>query len=172
MRVLFEGPVEVHYRFITVHHVKRGPNGKTKKEHAGQENGLCGAAVPGFLSLVTGLHTGVVGCTVELHPAEPALGEQSEEIVEVSFATKKKRLGLHGFESQYEFSLPKGEYRVRYCPGVWTPARTGTPWTSARRQWTTTCCSSAPAVRAPTASCGRPAEQRPTGTARTPGARA
>jgi hypothetical protein len=24
-------------------------------------------------------------------------------------------MGLHGFQSQYEFSLPKGDYRVRYC---------------------------------------------------------
>ncbi|MGW0916873.1 hypothetical protein ACWD1Z_34955 [Streptomyces sp. NPDC002784] len=46
---------------------------------------LCGAANPGHLFLTTGLHTGRVGLTVEVHEAEPSLDERWEEIVEVSF---------------------------------------------------------------------------------------
>ena len=115
MEVLFEGEVDVHYRFINVHHVLRDPDWEIGEEYRGQANGLCGAAVPGLLSLVTGLHTGEVGFTVELHAAEPPLDDAWEEIVEVSFTTVQKRMGLHGFQSQYEFGLPEGDYRVRYC---------------------------------------------------------
>lgn len=34
---------------------------------SGQVNGLCGAAVPGSLLIVTGLHTGDVPMTAEVH---------------------------------------------------------------------------------------------------------
>ncbi len=115
MKVLFNGEVDVHYGFINVHHVLRDHDWEIGEEYRGQANGLCGAAVPGLLSLVTGLHTGEVGFTVELHAAEPPLDDTWEEIVEVSFTAAKKKMGLHGFQSQYEFTLPKGEYRVRYC---------------------------------------------------------
>ena len=43
-----------------------GMHGLLEECFAGQRNGLCGAAVPGFLFLITGLHTGEVGLTVEL----------------------------------------------------------------------------------------------------------
>jgi hypothetical protein len=52
---------------------------------AGQQNGLCGGAVPGCLFLITGLHTGTVGFVVELHDQPPAQDDSWEEIVEVSF---------------------------------------------------------------------------------------
>jgi hypothetical protein len=115
VKVLFNGEVDVHYGFINVHHVLRDHDWEIGGEYRGQANGLCGAAIPGLLSLVTGLHTGEVGFTVELHGAEPSLDDAWEEIVEVSFTAAKKKMGLHGFQSQYEFRLPKGDYRVRYC---------------------------------------------------------
>ncbi|RLV04650.1 hypothetical protein CTZ27_10955 [Streptomyces griseocarneus] len=40
---------------------------------AGQTAGLCGAAIPGTLWLTTGLHTGDVGFTVEVHDEAPSL---------------------------------------------------------------------------------------------------
>jgi len=40
----------------------------------GQENGLCGAAVPRLLFLITGLHTGQTSVTVEMLGAPAPIG--------------------------------------------------------------------------------------------------
>lgn len=114
-RVLFRGAVEVHYRFINVHGADEDLRYELGDEHRGQANGLCGAAVPGLLNLVTGLHTGDVDFTVERHAAEPAVDDVWEEVVEVSTVTTVRDMALHGFQSQYRFDLPPGAYRVRYC---------------------------------------------------------
>ncbi|MGA5299041.1 hypothetical protein ACPCHT_03890 [Nucisporomicrobium flavum] len=82
----------------------------------GQVNGLCGAAVRGFLALMTGLHTGYVQFRVELHPGRPPLGDDWEEAVEVSFRHRAKKLWVRGLLSEaYPAKLPPGDYRVRYC---------------------------------------------------------
>ncbi|HEX8347573.1 MAG TPA: hypothetical protein VF657_22990, partial [Actinoplanes sp.] len=112
---LFDGLVEVNFRFINVHTAAGPLDFEVGEECRGQRNGLCGAAVPGLLSLVTGLHTGEVGVTVERHDAEPPLDETWEEAVEVSFHTAVADIALHGFEKQYLFTLPPGDYRVRFC---------------------------------------------------------
>jgi hypothetical protein len=51
----------------------------------GQVNGLCGAAAPGLLFLLTGLHTGHAGFTVDVCASRPAVDDSWEEIVEVPF---------------------------------------------------------------------------------------
>jgi hypothetical protein len=114
-QVLFDGHVDVHYRFVNVHGVDDDPHGDFAGQRRGQRNGLCGAAVPGQLHLVTGLHTGAVGFRVELYSAEPALADVWEEAVDVSFHPNTDELGLYAFEDMHEFSLPPGDYRVRYC---------------------------------------------------------
>lgn len=80
----------------------------------GQQNGLCGAALPGSLFLVTGLHTGRVAFTAELHASEPAPGEEWEEIVEASF----RPLGETFLEAWggdfWPLDLADADYRVRY----------------------------------------------------------
>ncbi|UQU68268.1 hypothetical protein COUCH_19135 [Couchioplanes caeruleus] len=82
----------------------------------GQVNGLCGAAARGFLTLVTGLHTGYVSLRVELHTGRPPLGDEWEEAVEVSFRHRAKKLWVRGLMSEaYPAKLPPGDYRVRYC---------------------------------------------------------
>ncbi|SNY60852.1 hypothetical protein [Paractinoplanes atraurantiacus] len=87
-----------------------------KQAFAGQANGLCGAAVPGALFLMTGLRFGEVGLDVEVHATEPPLGEEWEEAVEVSFAAQPGGVRLAGWESDgYELPVPPGDYRVRYC---------------------------------------------------------
>jgi hypothetical protein len=92
------------------------PGSKPEAFWRGQVNGLCGAAVRGFLSLVTGLHTGYVRFTVELHPAEPPLGDEWEEAVEATFRHRAKKLWVGGLMSDaYPARLPPGDYRVRYC---------------------------------------------------------
>jgi hypothetical protein len=84
---------------------------------AGQSNGLCGAAVPGYLFLTTGLHTGTVGLTVEVHDSPPPLGESWEEVVEVSFRPESPSTVLlpWGDGPLCALELPVAHYRVRYC---------------------------------------------------------
>jgi hypothetical protein len=82
----------------------------------GQRNGLCGAAVPGFLFLTTGLHTGEVGFTVELHDGPPPAGDSWEEIVEASFRTTGDvELVAWGAQDSWPLDIDPGSYRVRYC---------------------------------------------------------
>lgn len=82
------GDVWVHYGQL---YVRSGladlgaPDPELHACFAGQQNGLCGGAVPGCLLLITGLHTGTVGLVVELHDRPPALDDSWEEIVEVPF---------------------------------------------------------------------------------------
>ena len=112
---LFDGTVDVHYGFIDVRDVEMvDADGDRRESYRGQVNGLCGAARSGVLNLVTGLHTGVVGFTVEGHAREPAVGDEWEDVVEVSFTNTGTTLGLYGFESQEVFDLAPGQYRVRY----------------------------------------------------------
>jgi hypothetical protein len=80
-------------------------------------NGLCGAAVPGSLFLMTGLHTGHVDFRVELHGAEPPIEAAYEEIVEVPFRPLSEDVSLVEWSAQasYPLALEVTDYRVRYC---------------------------------------------------------
>jgi gamma-glutamyltranspeptidase len=71
MIVLHDGPVDVHYGFLSL-----APDGVSPDfalARKGQRNGLCSAGVPGMLSMVTGLHTGAVPFRIELHQRAPRL---------------------------------------------------------------------------------------------------
>lgn len=71
MRRPVTGEVHVHCGQI---YVESDPNGTIpdlSEAFAGQSGGLCGAAVPGVLWLITGLHTGNVGFLVEVHNEDP-----------------------------------------------------------------------------------------------------
>lgn len=80
--VLFDGDVEVHYGFLALKPATAAADPAAGR--AGQLNGLCGAAEPGCLSMVTGLHTGGVPVRIEAHDEEPPVGAEWEEVVEVS----------------------------------------------------------------------------------------
>ncbi|MFK0006488.1 hypothetical protein ACIQTZ_05490 [Paenarthrobacter sp. NPDC090520] len=112
---LFEGPLWVHYGQATVESAGAQPRdyGDAFRQ---QHNGICGAASSGVLELVTGLHTGDVGFTVELFESEPDYEDSWEEIVEVSFlAEGAVRLIEWGDAASYQLELLPGPYRVRYC---------------------------------------------------------
>lgn len=81
----------------------------------GQQNGLCGAAIPGTLCLLTGLHTGHVGLVVEVHDEEPTLDDSWEDIVEASFRPVGDTT-LAGLDSSdwWKLGLDPIDYRVRY----------------------------------------------------------
>jgi len=116
MARIFEGLLWVHYSQAYV-----GPwdsDGIVLQDaFHGQNNGLCGAALPGALFLITGLHTGRVGFTVNVLEASPPLGDTWEEIVEVSFAPDLGRTTLNDWNGNCVCDIPLQEknYRVRYC---------------------------------------------------------
>jgi hypothetical protein len=82
----------------------------------GQSNGLCGAATPGNLFLITGLHTGEVGFMVELYDKPPPEDDSWQEVVEASFRPLGET-GLAGWggEGYWPLDLAEASYRVRYC---------------------------------------------------------
>lgn len=121
-RVLFDGRLLVDYGFIYVRAEDDETDWSTGNHRRGQRNGLCGAATPGMLHLHTGTNMGDVSVRVELHTAAPTLDEQWEEVVEVSFHSTYDVVGLHTFDGFFELSLPRGQYRVRYCARGMDPA--------------------------------------------------
>ncbi|MEU0009118.1 hypothetical protein ABZ079_33925 [Streptomyces sp. NPDC006314] len=112
-----EGEVHVHYGQIYVESDPDSYGPDLAEAFAGQNSGLCGAAVPGGLWLTTGLHTGNVGFTVEVHDQAPPLDESWEDVVEVSFrpVSGRSRLMQWAGEASWALGLGETDYRVRYC---------------------------------------------------------
>ncbi|MFD7296630.1 hypothetical protein ACFV9W_25355 [Streptomyces sp. NPDC059897] len=110
------GEIQLHYGQA---YIESGSDfaPELQETFAGQRSGLCGAAVPGFLFLITGLHTGDVGFTVEVHEREPALAPDWEDVVEVSFRPASERTCLTQWagEAAWELGLDPVDHRVRYC---------------------------------------------------------
>ncbi|WP_228541961.1 hypothetical protein [Nocardia sp. XZ_19_369] len=113
-----DGEVGVSYSQIYVQSDPGDYNPRMHEAFAGQNSGLCGAAVPGALFLSTGLHTGDVGFTVEVRGQAPPLDPAWEEVVEVSFYPLSEQSFLVQWAGQdsWELDLKEGlDYRVRYC---------------------------------------------------------
>lgn len=113
MTVLLDIDVHVHYGFLCLTAPDAGvPEGNPR---AGQTNGLCGAAVPGALAMVTGLHTGAVPVRVEALEVAPPLDDSWEDVVEVSFHAPDRSLMLSAFEEAHQLTLPlAGDLRARW----------------------------------------------------------
>lgn len=115
-QVLFDGELHVHYGQM---YVMSSDDAEIDLHDCftGQSNGLCGAAAPGELFLITGLHTGNVAVTVERHDAEPALDDSWEDVVEASFTPVSAEISLVEWAGQAAWSLELDPiaYRVRYC---------------------------------------------------------
>ncbi len=112
--VLFDGEIHVHYRFVNL--VAEGEAPDLSRACGGQHNGLCGAAEPGALAMVTGLHTGAVAFTVTWQDTEPRLDDGWEEIVEVSFEPPAADLCLATFDDFQQVRLPSVQsLRARFC---------------------------------------------------------
>jgi hypothetical protein len=112
-----EGEVHVHYGQIYVESDPDGFGPDLAQAFAGQSAGLCGAATPGALWLTTGLHTGNVGFTVEVHDQAPPLDPVWEDVVEVSFRPVSAGSALVQWagEASCKLGLEETDYRVRYC---------------------------------------------------------
>ncbi|MEU3938066.1 hypothetical protein AB0E85_39550 [Streptomyces sp. NPDC029044] len=117
MRRPVEGEVHVHYGQIYVESDPDGYGPDLAEAFAGQSAGLCGAATAGALWLSTGLHTGEVGFTVEVHDHAPPLDESWEDVVEVSFRPVSADSVLMEWagEDSWDLGLDETDYRVRYC---------------------------------------------------------
>ncbi|WP_225890829.1 hypothetical protein [Streptomyces dioscori] len=120
-----EGEVHVHYGQIYVESDPDSFGPGLAEAFAGQTSGLCGAAIPGALWLTTGLHTGSVGFTVEVHDEAPPVDAVWEEVVEVSFRPVSGRSSLTEWAGQdsWELDLAEIDYRVRHCGRGMDPAR-------------------------------------------------
>ncbi|MFE7764693.1 hypothetical protein [Streptomyces sp. NPDC057438] len=117
MRRPVDGEVHVHYGQIYVESDQDGVGPGLAEAFAGQSSGLCGAAIPGALWLTTGLHTGSVGFTVEVHDQAPPLDPAWEDVVEVSFRPLSATSVLMEWagEDAWDLDLEETDYRVRYC---------------------------------------------------------
>jgi hypothetical protein len=112
-----EGEVHVHYGQIYVETDPDHFGPGLSEAFAGQSVGLCGAATPGALWLNTGLHTGDVGFTVEVHEQAPPLDPAWEDVVEVPFrpVSADSALVEWGGGASWQLGLEETDYRVRYC---------------------------------------------------------
>jgi len=116
MSKIFEGPLQVHYGQAYI--LPDDMCGLDLNDSfRGQVNGLCGAATPGALFLLTGQHTGQVGFTLEVFETAPAIDAKWEEIVEVSLEVCELGVSLVKWEGEEKYPIPlsTGCYRVRYC---------------------------------------------------------
>lgn len=114
-RQLFAGKLRVHYAQAYVSPVERVPYGFMEDCFLGQSNGLCGAATLRHLFLITGLHTGWVGFTVDLVAKAPPLDRRWEDVVEVSLFVDAAGVALEDWDGNaFPLALAPGWYRVRY----------------------------------------------------------
>lgn len=114
VRVLLDQEISVHYGFMFLGSGD-GEQPELGSARGGQANGLCGARAPGFLSLITGLHTGMVPLRIEsLTEPPPDDGGQWEDVVEASLTTAGEPLWLSTFDDGVEVALPAGQWRARY----------------------------------------------------------
>jgi hypothetical protein len=114
-QILFSDQIHVHYGQFYVE-PNDGDYVDMDLALRGQSNGICGAAQPGRLFLITGIHTGVVHVTLEQADVEPPVDDCWDEIVECSFTHRASRLFLREWaaEAEYPLNFPTGSYRVRY----------------------------------------------------------
>jgi hypothetical protein len=114
--VAFEGPLDVHYGQAYVVSGEGEGTEDMDKCFRGQSHGLLGAAAPGMLFLITGLHTGHVDFTAEVADGEPPLDESWEECVEAGFHPAGSKVLLVDWQGSLAVELPLSErdYRVRY----------------------------------------------------------
>ncbi|NKY38624.1 hypothetical protein HGA02_03525, partial [Cellulomonas septica] len=95
----------------------------------GQRNGLCGAAFPGALSFVVGLHTGSVPVRIELHDDAPPPDPDWEDVVEASVTpVEGEPYALTSFGAAEPLDLPTARsLRARWSAHGMDEAHQGGP---------------------------------------------
>lgn len=122
MTQIFDGKLPVHYgqAYIFTPSRDKDWDGDLANCFFEQSNGLCGTATPGVIFLITGLHTGAVGMTVDVSDSPPPLANSWHEVVEAPFSVSPEyedevRLEEWGGKRICTIPLSAGSYRVRYC---------------------------------------------------------
>jgi hypothetical protein len=112
----FEGHLHVQYGQAYVFSGEAGDTSEMDSCFRGQSNGLLGAAQPGMLFLITGLHTGIVRFKVDVAATEPVLDESWEECVEATFVPEDRNVCVVDWDGDVVCELPltPNPYRVRY----------------------------------------------------------
>lgn len=114
MRVLFDAEVGFHYGFAWFD-TGVGTDADLSAVRSGQANGLLGAAEPGLLSMVIGMHSGQVPVRIEFHESAPAVEDGWDDVVEASLDARGPDATLATFEEFHEVELPaNGWYRARW----------------------------------------------------------
>ena len=114
--IVFDQEIHVDYRQFYVESGSGWAADPLNESLGGQANGLCGAAVPGQLFLITGLHTGRTRVTVEVLDAPAPIGDEWEDVVEASFRPVTAKVALVQWAGEASWPLPLApiDYRVRY----------------------------------------------------------
>jgi hypothetical protein len=115
---VFEGTVDVDYGQAWVVGADAQPPAYIGEAFVGQSNGMLGAAVPGFLLLMTSRSSGAVPIRVTIDSGEPPLDDMWEECVEATFTPQGPTVTLQHFwaeQTVVEIPLQPEPYRVRYC---------------------------------------------------------
>ena len=114
--IVFDQEIHVHYGQFYVESGSGWAADPLNESLGGQANGLCGAAVPGQLFLITGLHTGPTRVTVEVLDAPAPIGDEWEDVVEASFRPTRAKVFLLQWGGGRAGVLPLApiDYRVRY----------------------------------------------------------
>lgn len=114
--VIFDGRLHTHYGQAYVLSGDGDGIDAMDESFRGQQNGLLGAAKPGTLFLMTGLHTGIVQFQVRVLAAPPVEDDRAwEECVEAS-CTPRHDVRLIDWDGTTVCAIPLEErpYRVRY----------------------------------------------------------
>ena len=138
MPIVFDQEIHVYYGQFYVVGQTAPFETEMNDSFSGQANGLCGGAVPGFLFLITGLHTGRTSVTIEVLDAPAPIGDEWEDVVEASFRPETANVELNEWGGGARWPLAQIDYRVRYSalPGYF-PSRSLFHWLRllARDRW-------------------------------------
>jgi hypothetical protein len=113
--IVFDEEILLEYGQFYVESRRTPSGGLLTESRGGQTNGLCGAAVPGLLFLVTGLTNGSTRVTVEVLDAPAPIGDEWEDVVEASFRPATEKVFLRQWDGLgWPLPLAPIDYRVRY----------------------------------------------------------
>jgi hypothetical protein len=115
MRTVFSEAIWCCYHSVVIAELGSGWDDMAA---SGQNNGICGSAIPNQIVLRFGPHTGRVHLTIAVTNKRPAIDRKWNEIVESSFEALDD-LALHALSFDGDpqgpmIPVPEGNYRLRY----------------------------------------------------------
>ncbi len=113
---LFSGNIDIYFSQFSIESEEPDDSVRLPDVHAGQVNGLCGAAQPERLFFTARPKDAAIELQIQLWPCEPPIDSTYGDIVEVPFTRGVEPVLLcqWAHEEVFPLTLPPGEYRVRY----------------------------------------------------------